>query len=447
MPEGAQTAGGFVNDPLYVAMDAPGRAALVEAATRSRPGGRERGSRRSSSSAPRSSEARCPRRCAPRSPPRSSRTSAPSGERAGCSRASASTRRGRSSTPGSDRPRPIRCGCRGAEPGRHGGRAAAARTAGAAVGVPRVAGDSEGRALGVAHDRELRAVGLADDHGARAPAAAPARCPRGRREVRGVLQVVTSPVTSSTSFTAIGTPSSGRSSPAPGGRRPAARPRARSSMTLRNAQLRVEPLDPLEVEDHELARRDLAAADQLRLAATPANASSSRSMGAIYWHGGTPGRRRHSMPGTPRTTRGPPRAGGLVAETPARSSRRVELTVARSRRDGEAGQAERHAGRSCVNRWPAPGGSSVAAAATSRAGGTAQPGPENRPARVSLVAISYNRRSMRLLIRGRRRRRRGALPRGDDSSAPMSVLPIWRRRPSSTNPPLAAARGRRSFRG
>ena len=47
---------------------------------------------------------------------------------------------------------------------------------------------------------------------------------------------VTSPVTSSTSFTAIGTPSSGRSSPAP--RRPSAcwaSTSARSSMTLRNA--------------------------------------------------------------------------------------------------------------------------------------------------------------------------------------------------------------------
>ena len=51
-----------------------------------------------------------------------------------------------------------------------------------------------------------------------------------------VPQVVTSPVTSSTSFTAIGTPSSGRSSPAP--RRPSAccaSTSARSSMTLRNA--------------------------------------------------------------------------------------------------------------------------------------------------------------------------------------------------------------------
>ncbi len=51
-----------------------------------------------------------------------------------------------------------------------------------------------------------------------------------------VPQVVTSPVTSSTSFTAIGTPSSGRSSPAP--RRPSAcwaSTSARSSMTFRKA--------------------------------------------------------------------------------------------------------------------------------------------------------------------------------------------------------------------
>ena len=51
-----------------------------------------------------------------------------------------------------------------------------------------------------------------------------------------VPQRVTSPVTSSTSFTAIGTPRSGRSSPAP--RRPSAcwaSTSARSDMTLRNA--------------------------------------------------------------------------------------------------------------------------------------------------------------------------------------------------------------------
>ena len=55
-------------------------------------------------------------------------------------------------------------------------------------------------------------------------------------KLAAVPQVVTSPVTSSTSLTAIGTPKSGRSSPAP--RRPSAccaSTSARSSMTLRNA--------------------------------------------------------------------------------------------------------------------------------------------------------------------------------------------------------------------
>ena len=118
-----------------------------------------------------------------------------------------------------------------------------------------------------------------------------------------VPQPVTSPVTSSTSLTAIGTPSSGRSSPraaAPVGLL-GVHERALVHDLAKRVQLRVEPLDPLEVEDHELARGDLAAADQLRLAgdscegeviavhaaaqSTRADAATRRVCGRRHAHG------------------------------------------------------------------------------------------------------------------------------------------------------------------
>ena len=107
-------------------------------------------------------------------------------------------------------------------------------------------------------------------------------------KLAAVPQVVTSPVTSSTSLTAIGTPK----------QRPLVTGATASVGLLRvheralvhdlaeRVQLRVEPLDPLEVEDHELARRDLAAADQLRLAGHSCEGKFvAVHGGGIYWHG------------------------------------------------------------------------------------------------------------------------------------------------------------------
>ena len=143
-------------------------------------------------------------------------------------------------------------------------RAAAARAARRAVGVPGVARDPERRPLGGAHDRQLGQVGLAeDDRARRAQPRHEVVVALRRAAVAAVPQVVTSPPTSSVSLTAIGTPSSGRSSPAP--RRASAcsaSTSARSPVTVRNAfSSPVEALDPLQVELDQLARGDLAAAD------------------------------------------------------------------------------------------------------------------------------------------------------------------------------------------
>ena len=108
-------------------------------------------------------------------------------EQAGCGRGWASTRPAAAvGRRDADRAGPVRSGGRGAQARRHGGRAASARAARAAIGVPGVAGDAEGRTLGVSHDHQLGTVRLADHHGARsAQSPHPARCRcRAGREVR-----------------------------------------------------------------------------------------------------------------------------------------------------------------------------------------------------------------------------------------------------------------------
>ena len=117
-------------------------------------------------------------------------------------------------------PAPSEAVRRAARPAATAARAAAARAAGRAVRVPRVAGHAPGGRLGGAHDRQLGQVGLADDH--RAGAAQP-RARSRRPAVAGPPWAAVPWVGDLAghvlvSFTATGTPSSGRSS-----RRPRAR--------------------------------------------------------------------------------------------------------------------------------------------------------------------------------------------------------------------------------
>ena len=98
-----------------------------------------------------------------------------------------------------------------------------------------------------------------------------------------VPNVLTSPATSNSSFTAIGTPSRGRSTPPPPPPRSAAALPARSRASAWSASIRArsanttlkafnagfEALDPLQVDVDQLAGGDLARGDQLRLPGDP----------------------------------------------------------------------------------------------------------------------------------------------------------------------------------
>ena len=144
------------------------------------------------------------------------------------------------------------------EPRRHGRGAAAARAAGRALEIPGVARDAERGALGERPLRQLGHVRLAD----RSPP--PPRAARRTTSASAaagppwafVPNAVTSPATSMSSLTAIGTPSSGRSPPAP--RRASAWSASSSARSREHdaerVQLRVEPRDPLQVQLDELAR-------------------------------------------------------------------------------------------------------------------------------------------------------------------------------------------------
>ena len=136
-------------------------------------------------------------------------------------------------------------------------------------GVPRVARDAERRPLGVAHDRQLGKVGLADHHGARGAQTAHelavirdggevGRRAPGRYLAGHVLHVLDRDRHAQERPLVTG-------ATAPVGLL-RVHERALVHDVSERVQLRVEALDPLEVEDHELARGHIAAADQLRLA-------------------------------------------------------------------------------------------------------------------------------------------------------------------------------------
>ncbi len=165
-------------------------------------------------------------------------------------------------------PAPSEAGGRRAQAGRDRGRAAAARTGGAALGVPGISRDTERGSLGVAHDRQLGQVGLADHNRAGRPQAAHqlAVLARGRevgggaprRDLPGhVLGVLHRDRDAEQRPVVTARP------PGVGLLRVGAR--AVSHDQPERVQLGVEASDPLEVQLDELTRRDLAAANELGL--------------------------------------------------------------------------------------------------------------------------------------------------------------------------------------
>ena len=97
--------------------------------------------------------------------------------------------------------------------------------------------------------------------------------------------VLTSPATSNSSLTAIGTPSSGRSRglPAPPTRVGLVgfHPRALVEHDPEGVQLPVIALDPLQAQVHQLARAHLALGDQLGLPGDPGVCEVCR----VHWPG------------------------------------------------------------------------------------------------------------------------------------------------------------------
>ena len=133
------------------------------------------------------------------------------------------------------------------------------------VGVPGVAGRAEAARLGDGQDPELGQVGLADDHEARVAQPPHHEGVVAGHEVAeevGAERVGHARPPAAVSLIAIGTPANGRSSPGPTA---SAAARAPSASTWTNAfSSPLQRLDPLERGLDQLARGDLAVADQAR---------------------------------------------------------------------------------------------------------------------------------------------------------------------------------------
>ena len=167
-------------------------------------------------------------------------------------------------------PAPSQAEAIGTRPAATAAARAAARAARGALRVPGIAGDAVGRRLGEAADRQLRQQRLADDDRARL-AQPPHHLGVGRWPGSGkpsVPWVVTSPARSTSSLIAIGTP---EQRPLLAGLQPrfgllGFEQRPLGEDHAEGVQLRVEPLDPLQVQPHQLGRRDLPRPHHLRLA-------------------------------------------------------------------------------------------------------------------------------------------------------------------------------------
>ena len=167
-----------------------------------------------------------------------------------------------------DRARAVRADRRSRQARGHRHTRASGGAAGRAVDVPGIAGGAVGRRLGPRRDRQLGHVRLAEDHRARRPQAADdlgvGRCGAVREQPKAVASPATSTVVLDRDRHAQQRPRVACAGAAVG--LPRLGPRALGEHHPVGVEQRVQALDPLEVELDQLARGDLAAADELGLA-------------------------------------------------------------------------------------------------------------------------------------------------------------------------------------